>query len=229
MAIENRLANTIKSYTGTDRVDGGRKNEHFKQYRIPANLIMLSNHAPTLLEKDDRRFFVKRMKARNDPAYFSELYRWLQDEDGYGAVAYLLAKTDISGMRLSDRPPITPEKEAACDLATKQDVLDVQQLVEESDAWVFTTAAFERICNGNRLMHIAEQCGLERVNLAEQEGKRVSIKGHLTEAEAKRLYVVTGSVLFKDSRDNNSWKVRYGDEVHLLTDKLAKNGHCDRL
>ena len=101
------------------------------------------------------------------------------------------------------------------------------QLVEESDAWVFTTAAFEKICNGNRLMHIGEQCGLERVNLAEQEGKRVSIKGQLTEAEAKRLYVVTGSVLFKDSRDNNSWKVRYGDEAHLLTDKLDR-GECRR-
>ena len=37
---------------------------------------------------------------------------------------------------LSDRPRWTQEKALACDMATKQDVLDVQQMIEEADGYV---------------------------------------------------------------------------------------------
>ena len=59
----------------------------------------------------------------------------MAEAGGYEAVAHLLATTDISDMNLSDRPRWTDEKALACDMATKQDVLDVLQVIEESTAW----------------------------------------------------------------------------------------------
>ena len=53
VSIKDKLANTIKSFMGNDYVDADRKNEHFGRHFIPANLIMLSNNPPTMLEKDD--------------------------------------------------------------------------------------------------------------------------------------------------------------------------------
>jgi hypothetical protein len=93
VSIKDRLANTIKSFMGTSWVDADRKHEHFGRHFIPANLIMLSNNPPTMLDGDDRRWYVKEMNPQAEPVqYFKELYAWLED-DGHEAVAYLLATT----------------------------------------------------------------------------------------------------------------------------------------
>ena len=47
---------------------------------------------------------------------------------------WLPCNHDISDMNLSDRPRWTDEKALACDMATKQDVLDVLKLVEQAIA-----------------------------------------------------------------------------------------------
>lgn len=218
---QDKLSNTIKSLTGTDTTDTDKKNEHFKYYEIPANLIMLSNNPPTLLDKDDRRFYVKQMNAQTDPkTYFNDFYDWLST-GGYEAVSWLLKTTDISDMTRGDRPPMTPEKAQACDLATKQDVLDVQHLIEAANGWVFTPNCFKDVCNGNRLAHIAPQVGLKMVNLCTLTGGRVSVRG-ITEAQAKRLFLIDGAEIYKDVDDKNKWKITKDGDTFPLADKLNK-------
>lgn len=205
VAIKDKLANTIKSFMGTSYVDADRKHEHFGSHFIPANLIMLSNNAPTMLEKDDRRWYVKEMSPQSDPErYFKNFYHWLE-RYGYRAIAHLLATTDISDMSLSDRPRWTQEKALACDMATKQDVLDVQQMIEEADGYVFTADYFKGVCSGNRLMHIVAEVGLKIVNLNVIAGlSRCKAQG-FTEAECKRLFVPFNVRVFRDNDSNNAW------------------------
>ena len=216
VSIKDRLANTIKSFMGTSWVDADRKNEHFERHFIPANLIMLSNNPPTMLDGDDRRWYVKEMKPQAEPVqYFKDLYAWLEDE-GHEAVAYLLATTDVSDMNLSDRPRWTDEKALACDMATKQDVLDVQKLVEQAKGYVFTADYFKEVCNPNRLFHIAHEVGLKVINLNTLSGKSRSCATGFTEAECKRLFVVADAEVFQDPQQKNAWLLRHGDSVCSL-------------
>ena len=217
ISIKDKLANTIKSFMGTDNVDADRKHEHFGRHFIPANLIMLSNNPPTMLEKDDRRWYVREMKPQSDPVqYFKELYAWLEGEGGHEAVAHLLATTDISDMNLSDRPRWTDEKALACDMATKQDVLDVQKLVEQANGYVFTADYFAEVCNPNRLFHIAGEVGLRVVNLNTLSGKSRACATGFSEAECKRLFVAADAEVFQDSRQQNRWMLRYDGLVSPL-------------
>ena len=216
VSIKDRLANTIKSFMGTSWVDADRKHEHFGRHFIPANLIMLSNNPPTMLDGDDRRWYVKEMKPRSEPVqYFKDLYAWL-DNDGHEAVAYLLATTDISDMNLSDRPRWTDEKALACDMATKQDVLDVQKLVEQANGYVFTADYFKEVCNPNRLFHIAHEVGLRVVNLNTLSGKSRACATGFSEAECKRLFVAADAEVYQDSRQQNRWMLRYDGLVSPL-------------
>jgi hypothetical protein len=219
VSIKDKLANTIKSFMGTNYVDADRKHEHFGRHFIPANLIMLSNNPPTMLEKDDRRWYVREMQPQSDPVqYFKELYAWLEKEGGHEAVAHLLATTDISDMNLSDRPRWTDEKALACDMATKQDVLDVLQVIEQSDGLVFTPADFKHVCGGNRLLHIAAQVGLKCVDLnAIGPGSRCKAKG-FTEAECKRLLIPIDAEIFQDGADHNAWKLLLQEKVGYISD-----------
>ena len=101
VSINSSLYHQIKSMTGKDYTDADRKHQHFGRYHVPANLIMLSNHPPAFLEKDDRRFYVVEMKPReNFEQYFNAYYRWLREEGGAAEVAGLLAQRDISHMTL---------------------------------------------------------------------------------------------------------------------------------
>lgn len=220
VSLGSTMSNVIKSYTGTDTVDSDRKGEHFDSYHIPANLVMLSNHAPTFLERDDRRFYVKEMKPQDNPtAYFNELYQWLNTKGGFSAIAHLLASRDISGLTQGDRPPMTDEKRTACDIATKQDLLDVMTFIENNpNVWVFLPSDFRDICSADRLMHIAPQVGLKLTNLS-ADGKRSKTKC-LTEAECKRLYILEGAICYKDTSDNNRWKIEYNGTSAAIDQKL---------
>jgi hypothetical protein len=222
VAIKDRLANTIKSFMGTSYVDADRKHEHFGSHFIPANLIMLSNNPPTMLEKDDRRWYVKEMAPQPHPeTYFKQFYHWLEGW-GYGAIAHLLATTDISDMSLSDRPRWTEEKKMACDMATKQDVLDVQKMVEEADGIVFTADYFKDVCNGNRLLHIASDVGLKVANLNVLSGKTRAKASGFTEAECKRLFLPVDVSIYQDCQKQNAWMVRCGDCTYTLEEARAK-------
>ena len=222
VSIKDKLANTIKSFMGTSWVDADRKHEHFGRHFIPANLIMLSNNPPTMLDGDDRRWYVKEMTPQAEPVqYFKELYAWL-DDDGHAAVAHLLAVTDISDMNLSDRPRWTDEKALACDMATKQDVLDVLKLVEQANGYVFTADYFKEVCNPNRLFHIAHEVGLKVINLNVLSGKYRSCATGFTEAECRRLFVVVDAAVFQDPQQQNQWRLQHGDQICSLAHARAR-------
>ena len=205
VSIQDKLSNTIKSFMGTSHVDADRKHEHFGSYFIPANLIMLSNNPPTMLEKDDRRWYVKEMAPQSDPeTYFKNFYRWLE-HSGYRAIAHLLATTDISDMSLSDRPRHTDEKILACGMALKQDVLDVMKMIEDADGEVFTPAYFASVCSGNRLMHIASDVGLQCVDLNQLSGRTRSKAKGFSESECRRLLIPNNAQITRDAGAHNTW------------------------
>ena len=122
---------------------------------------------------------------------------------------------------MSDRPRHTEEKALACGMAIKQDVLDVQKLIEEADGCVFTADYFVDVCNGNRLLHIANDVGLKVVNLNVLSGKARSKAKGFTEAECKRLFVCVDSTVFQDSQAQNAWAVRHCGCTYLLEDARA--------
>jgi hypothetical protein len=219
--IKDKLANTTKSFMGTSHVNADRKHEHFGTHFTPANLIMLSNNAPTMLEKEDRRWYVKEMGPQAHPeTYFKSFYHWLE-RCGYGAIAHLLATTDISDIAISDRPRWTEEKSLACDTATKQDVLDVQRLIENASnaVQIFTADYFTDVCNGNRLMHIAKEVGLKVVNLNTISGSSRCKAYGFTEAECKRLFIPLEAQIRRAPNLKNRWVIEYAgieQPLHLV-------------
>jgi len=52
--------NTIKTMSTSDSTMAARKGEHFKMHKTPAQIMMMmmSNHAPSFIEANDRRFFI---------------------------------------------------------------------------------------------------------------------------------------------------------------------------
>ena len=223
VSINSSLYHQIKSMTGKDYTDADRKHQHFGRYHVPANLIMLSNHPPAFLEKDDRRFYVVEMKPReNFEQYFNGYYRWLREEGGASEVAGLLAQRDISHMTLAGRPPMTPEKERALDLATHQDILDVQHRIQELDQVVFLPEDFTKgsdaLVKPARLQHILDDVGLEAVDLNKISGSSRSQAKGFTEAQSKRILILKGAEVFQDPGDHNAWKVKFGSGMWTLDD-----------
>jgi hypothetical protein len=98
-------------------------------------------------------------------------------------------------------------------MATKQDVLDVQRLVERANGYVFTADYFKEVCNPNRLFHVAGDAGLRVVNLNTLSGKSRACATGFSEAECKRLFVVAEAEVFQDPHQQNAWLLRHGDLV----------------
>ena len=204
---DKAIANTIKSYMGARKTNADKKNTHFTEYDIPANPIFLSNDAPKFLEPDDRRWFVREMNKQTDTDYYSQLYDWLES-GGAGAVALLLATTDISDVKLSDRPLMTPEKQGACGISIKDEVLillsEIERLQEIDCGCVFTPDYFSRQY-GNRFQHIASKVGLKAIDLNTISEKTKAKATGFTAAECKRLYVPEDAVVFQNKAHKNAW------------------------
>jgi hypothetical protein len=204
---DKAIANTIKSYMGARKTNADKKNTHFTEYDIPANPIFLSNDAPKFLEPDDRRWFVREMKKQTDTDYYSRLYDWLES-GGAGAVALLLATTNVSDVKLSDRPLMTPEKQSACGISIKDDVLilanDIEAVLKAGYACVFTPAYFSKNY-GNRLQHVAHEVGLKAVDLNVISGNTKTRASGFTASECRRFYVPEDAVVFQNPAHKNAW------------------------
>ena len=204
---DKAIANTIKSYMGARKTNADKKNTHFTEYDIPANPIFLSNDAPKFLEPDDRRWFVREMKKQTDTDYYSRLYDWLES-GGAGAVALLLATTNVSDVKLSDRPLMTPEKQGACGISIKDDVLilanNMEAVLKAGYACVFTPAYFSKDY-GNRLQHVAHEVGLKAVDLNDISGNTKTRASGFTASECRRFYVPEDAVVFQNTAHKNAW------------------------
>ena len=143
--------NNIKTMTGGQSFDSARKGEHFKRYETPAQLIMNSNHAPTFLEADDRRFFVSKWETEfkpheNKTRYFKEYVSWLETKNGYEAIAGLLKQRDVSKVEISAHAMMTEEKEQVTALMSDDVTQDIAaKLDEHKDVNVFDHDMFDAI------------------------------------------------------------------------------------
>lgn len=204
-----KLANSIKAYMGSDKTSADRKNAHFAEYRIPANPIFFSNHPPSFLEHDDRRWFVREMRKQPETSYYTLLYRWLEGS-GASAVAHLLATTDLSDFKLSDRPLMTPEKQQAMGVATSEAVLILAGEIEaalQNEGCVFRPLLFNKDYR-NRMPHICTQVGLKAVDLNSISGRERTKATGFTEAECRRLYVPEDAEVFQNKAHSNAWWIR---------------------
>ena len=221
---DKAIANTIKSYMGARKTNADKKNTHFTEYDIPANPIFLSNDAPKFLEPDDRRWFVREMKKQTDTDYYSRLYDWLES-GGAGAVALLLATTNVSDVKLSDRPLMTPEKQGACGISIKDDVLilasNIEAVLKAGHVCVFTPEYFSKDY-GNRLQHVAHQVGLKAVDLNVISNTTRARATQFSAAECKRLYVPEDAEVFINTSRKNAWWItseRWGVDERLWKKK----------
>ena len=175
--------NKIKTHTGTTQTSSARKNEHFKQYYIPAQLMMFSQKPPTFIETGDRRFFISQWDCEFDSSqqkdnYFGRYTNWLQNEGGYAAIAGLLEKTDIKTLRAESPAMMTPEKRQVVAMVTDDAVTDIQLAVEDkSDVICFTESDFDNIWFEHDITKRARGYKLQEAGLVETakkkyEGKR---------------------------------------------------------
>ena len=149
--------NKIKTMVGGMAFKAARKGEHFKLHETPAQLIMNSNHPPTFIEPNDRRFFISRWETTFESKeakdlYFTEYTNWLYEQDGLEAIAGLLKTRDISGVKVASAAMVTEEKLAVINVMQDQVVEDVKHLVEQcSDVICFTEDMFEHIWYPNQI------------------------------------------------------------------------------
>lgn len=112
-------------------------------HQTTSQLIMFSNHSPSFLEKDDRRFFVSEWSIPFDvdsdehAQHFTKLHEWIAT--GIPALGYFLLNRDLSNYRPYSAPPMTDEKRKATALAIDSQVEKVLDYLEEHPNQVLFT------------------------------------------------------------------------------------------
>ena len=170
----------IKSYTGMDSTETDRKHSNFDTYEIPAQLIMLSNRSPNFIEPNDRRFFVSEwdtgLRGTEKDNYFNDYAAWLETV-GYGAIAGLLSKWEVSSNLFSAALP-TEEKQRAMNVAEDEVVLAIKHFLEENGEYdVFTKDDFDEIWSefdikAQQRKHKLNEAGLMKCDERLTVGKR---------------------------------------------------------
>lgn len=219
--IKGELANKLKSLISNSELSSDLKGKGFRNFEIPANIIMLSNNAPSHLEKDDRRYYVKQMTSR-ESSYFDEFYDYLNN-GGLETIAYHLYNPSlIQDMKIGDRPPMTDEKKLAMGMATKNDVIDVESFLEKNnEKLIFLPGHFKELIDTNRIVHIADEVGLYVLDLRDiAKGKSAQLSCY-TQAECKKLLVRKGYELFKDSHHYQTWAIRHKDSEIYESQKAS--------
>jgi len=170
--------NNIKTMTGGQSFDSARKGEHFKRFETPAQLIMNSNHAPTFLEADDRRFFVSKWETEfkpneNKTDYFRQYVSWLENVKGYEAIAGLLAKRDVSKVEISAHAMVTEEKILVTTLMADGSVDEVMGLLEQHENInVFDSNMFDSIWTNHDIAKSVQKHKMLAAGLEPTQSKR---------------------------------------------------------
>ena len=170
--------NNIKTMTGGQSFDSARKGEHFKRFETPAQLIMNSNHAPTFLEADDRRFFVSKWETEfkpneNKTDYFRQYVSWLENVKGYEAIAGLLAKRDVSKVEISAHAMVTEEKILVTTLMADGPVDEVMGLLEQHENInVFDSNMFDSIWTNHDIAKSVQKHKMLAAGLEPTQSKR---------------------------------------------------------
>ncbi len=133
-AFYDHMKTILASPPDTLRVDEKHLREHYIFNCVGAAITTNHKSDGIFLPPDDRRHHVSwsnRMQEDFEPAYWTGLWRWYEEEDGYGHVAAYLRGLDISTFDPKAPPPKTEAFWAIVDAgrapedAELADVLDV--------------------------------------------------------------------------------------------------------
>jgi len=170
--------NNLKTMIGGQSFDSSRKGEHFKKFETPAQLIMNSNHPPTFIEADDRRFFISKWETEFKPTenktdYFRKYVLWLQHEQGYEAIAGLLAKRDVSKVEISAHAMMTDEKLQVTALMADGVVDEIVNLLDAHAAVnVFDSDMFDDVWRDNETPKAVQKYKLQEAGLVPTLAKK---------------------------------------------------------
>lgn len=106
----------LERYVTDDNIDVNRKG--WEAYQAPNHMsfILTSNRPDSIpLKPGERRAFVlevtpEEYHPQGDP-YWERLYKWLEDDEGYGKIRYWLQNMDLSEYNHGFLPPMNPMKE----------------------------------------------------------------------------------------------------------------------
>jgi hypothetical protein len=172
--------NNLKTMIGGSAFSAARKGEHFRKHESPAQLIMLSNHAPTFIEPNDRRFFISEWTTTFESldeknSYFNSYATWLKEQGGYSAIASLLAKRDISQVKVEAPAMMTEEKQAVVSLMTDRAVEEIKLIMEERPAAIcFNVDMFKPIWDDHDVPKNQQKYKLSEAGLLATPKKRYS-------------------------------------------------------
>jgi Family of unknown function (DUF5906) len=170
------LYDTIKHFGSENETDADAKHKGFSTWKIPANLIMLSNRAPEFLEPHDRRFFVcewkLEMSTTAKETYFSGYIDWLEN-GGYQAIAWLL-KSRVVKRDLHAHAPMTEEKQAAMFIGEDACVCALKDFLEDNSKYrVFDEASFKSILDDYGIKPVQHKVKLVEAGLIQHPNRLV--------------------------------------------------------
>jgi hypothetical protein len=210
--------NTIKTHTGSTQTTSARKNEHFRGWYIPAQLIMFSQKPPTFIEAGDRRFFISHWEtefesteAKDD--YFRDYTNWLHDKGGFGAIAGLLKVTDVSKLRTESAAMVTHEKLQVVAMVTDDSVQEMTEVLDENPeriCWTeddFLETFLAQEVSQKQYGYKMEEAGLVE-QLKRKYGGSRSIKFYLRKGWEIRVVNGKGSWLQSTSDSNSKMKLK---------------------
>ena len=169
--------NKIKTFVGGNSFDSARKNEHVKTHETPAQLIMFSNSPPTFIEHNDRRFFISKWEhdfasVEEKTNYFEDYYDWLETEEAYPAIAYLLKNRDITHVQIAAPAMMTIEKEEVTTLMRDDAVDDILAEIDDNPAICFVDKDFNEIWENRAINPAARKHKLTLAGFKKTKSKR---------------------------------------------------------
>ena len=216
--------NTIKTHTGSTHTSSARKNEHFRAWYIPAQLIMFSQKPPTFIEAGDRRFFISRWETEFDSPeakddYFRDYTNWLHDKGGFEAIAGLLKVTDVSKLRTESAAMVTHEKRQVVAMVTDDSVQEmIEQIGENPEQICWTEDDFLETFLAQEISQKQYGYKMEEAGLVEQMKRKYggsrSIKFYLR--KGWEIRVVNGKGSWLQSTSDSSRKMKLKEDSGYL-------------
>ena len=223
----------IKAMTGMNESHDSRKNEHMKLHQTPANLIMTSNHAPNFIDSEDRRWFISEWHtesfedAEAKAIYFNEYINWLQNEDGYEAIAGELATRDVTGYNKALPPMRTEEWLKAGVMYTDEGVSVVKDYLDDNpERQVFGKDELHGLFKETSVKSTAVKHKLEEAGLT-AEKDRVGGYGCGHTGDKLRVYVRDGFKIDRQYGGNTvvattaaKSVLKYGESLRLHIEQI---------
>lgn len=205
----------IKALIVEKSMEGRLLYQNHATHQTTSQLIMFSNHSPSFLERDDRRFFVSEwsipfdIDSEEHAKHFERLHQWIAK--GIPALGYFLLNRDLSNYKPYSAPPMTVEKKKATALAIDSQVEKVLDYLDEHPEQVLFTldeikgALGDQYLKESALKHTLTAAGMTKeAHAIVHERKRYRFwirEGWIIDRKTKPITVVN---LINQSR--HQWK-----------------------